>query len=148
MPLVYHLQPFRHSQIPVYAAYDGWLTRLADWKATVIIRHDDPLQSGRSIWTYYTHMASRGGNTSFVAEDYPPDTHEIPVEQGALLGYQGEFSGNANPVGLHVHFSIVHSEPDGTFKNEAQAANTLDPSPYLGMNVHIAALPERPIGCG
>jgi hypothetical protein len=47
--------------VPIYAVYDGWLTRREDWRSTVIIRHDDPLQPGRTIWTYYTHMASRDG---------------------------------------------------------------------------------------
>lgn len=136
------------GNIPVYAAYDGWLTRLAGWHSTVIIRHDDPLQPGRTIWSYYTHMASRDGDESYVAVDFPPDTHELPITQGTLLGFQGEYAGNAlRPVGLHVHFSIVQSEPDGTFMNEARADNTLDPSPYLGMSVNIAALPERPIDC-
>ena len=93
-------------------------------------------------------MASRDGQTSFVAEPFPPDTHEAPVTQGELLGYQGEFAGNAPPVGLHVHFSIVLSEPDGSFKNEAYTGNTLDPSPYLGMDVNIRSLPTRPINCG
>lgn len=138
----------RPGEVPVYAAYDGWLTRLADWRATVIIRHDDPLQPGRIIWTYYTHMASEDGSMSYVADDFPPDTREMPVKQRTLLGYQGEYSGNTlRPVGLHVHFSIVQSEPDGSFKNESRVGNTLDPSPYLGMNVNIAGLPQRPIGC-
>ena len=136
------------GEIAIHAAYDGWLTRLADWRSTVIIRHDDPLEAGRVIWTYYTHMASEDGSESYIAADFPPDTHDMPVEQGTLIGYQGTFSGNPqNSVGLHVHFSIVLSESDGSFKNEARADNTLDPSPYLGMDVNIASLPDRPIGC-
>ncbi len=136
------------GEIPIYAAYDGELTRLADWRATVIIRHNDPLSPGRTIWTYYTHMASRDGLASYIIPDFPPDTHNVPVSQGTLLGYQGDYAGtNARPVGLHLHFSIVTSEDDGAFKNEARAANTLDPSPYLGMTVNIDALPDRPINC-
>ncbi len=135
------------GEVPVYAAYDGWLTRLEDWFATVIIRHDDPLQSGRTIWTYYTHMGARDGSESYIVADFPPGTYDKPVKQGDLLGYQGEFSGSGPPVGLHVHFSIVLSELDGSFKNEAILANTLDPSPYLGMNVNIDSWPERPIDC-
>ena len=47
---------------PVYAAYDGYLTRQSDWKSTVIIRiPSDPLEPGRQIWTYYTHMADAEG---------------------------------------------------------------------------------------
>ncbi len=136
------------GSVPVYAAYDGYLTRLADWKASVIIRHADPLQPGRTIWTYYTHMASRDGDVSFIADDFPPGTSERWVTQGTLLGYQGEYSGNQlMPVGLHVHFSIVKSDPDGSFKNESRTGNTLDPSPYFGLDLNIKGQPERPIRC-
>lgn len=134
--------------VPVYAAYQGWLTRLPGWKASVIIRHEDPLEPGRTIWTYYTHMASRDGSTSYVSGDFPPGTREVWVEQGTLLGYQGEYSGKAlAPVGMHLHVSIVTSEPDGTFRNEARLRNTLDPSPYFGMPLNIAGKPARPIRC-
>lgn len=136
------------GEVPVYAAYEGYLSRPADWKSTVIIRHDDPLQPGRTIWTYYTHMAAKDGTQSFIAEAFPPGTSEVWVEQGTLLGYQGRYSGNSIvPVGLHVHFSIVKSDSDGSFKNESRVSNTLDPSPYLGMDVNIKGLPDRPIRC-
>lgn len=136
------------GEVTVYAAYEGYLTRLSDWLSSVIIRHDDPLQPGRTIWTYYTHMASRDGAQSFVVDDFPPGTGGVWVEQGTLLGYQGEYAGNSPAqIGLHVHFSIVLSEPDGSFKNEARIGNTLDPSPYLGMPLNIANLPVRPIRC-
>ncbi len=133
--------------VPVYAAYDGYLTRLDDWVASVIIRHDDPLQPGRTIWTYYTHLASKEGE-SFVADAFPPGTSEVWVEQGTLLGYQGEYAGSSLvPVGMHLHFSIVQSEADGSFKNESRPGNTLDPSPYLGMDLHLKGNPPRPITC-
>lgn len=134
--------------VPVYAAYGGTLTRLPSWIASVIIRHDDPLQPGRTIWTYYTHMASVDASRSFIAPEFPPGTTEKPVEQGTLLGYQGEYAGvGAAPIGMHVHVSIVQSEADESFKNEAYIDNTLDPSPYFGMKLNIADLPERPIRC-
>jgi peptidoglycan LD-endopeptidase LytH len=136
------------GEVPIYAAYAGYLSRLESWISTVIIRHDDPLEPGRTIWTYYTHMASRDARESFIVDDFPPGTSDEPVEQGTLLGYQGEYAGEgAAPIGLHLHFSIVLSEPEGGFRNEARVANTLDPSPYFGMNVNIAGWPERPIRC-
>jgi murein DD-endopeptidase MepM/ murein hydrolase activator NlpD len=135
------------GEVPVYAAYDGYLSRLSGWVATVIIRHDDPLQPGRTIWTYYTHMASEDGDP-YIVDAFPPGTSDVWVERGTLLGYQGTYSGSQlRPVGLHVHFSVVASEADGSFKNEARLDNTLDPSPYLGMNVNIRGKPERPIMC-
>jgi murein DD-endopeptidase MepM/ murein hydrolase activator NlpD len=134
--------------VPVYAVYDGWLTRLADWRSTVIIRHDDPLQLGRTIWTYYTHMASRDGSQSFISAQFPPGTSEQFVRQGELLGYQGEFAGAGAPIAMHLHFSIIRSGADGQFLNEALLANTLDPSPYFGLRLRLEDEPQpRPLTC-
>jgi hypothetical protein len=133
--------------VPVYAAYEGYLTRLDDWVSTVIIRHDDPLQAGRTIWTYYTHMAARDGAESFIVEAFPAGTSDVWVEQGTLLGYQGEYSGAGAAIGMHVHFSIVLSDDEGAFLNEARIANTLDPSPYFGMALKITDVLTRPIAC-
>ena len=119
---------------PVVAAYDGYLTRLPEWKSAVILRiPSDPLQPGRQIWLYYAHMADRFGN-SFIAADFPPGTTEVFVRAGTLLGYQGDYSGDPNnPVGVHLHFSIVQDDGSGKFLNELKIANTLDPSPYFNM---------------
>ncbi|MFW5690931.1 MAG: hypothetical protein ACOCXZ_00405 [Chloroflexota bacterium] len=135
------------GEVAIVAAYDGYLTRLPDWLSTVIIRHDDPLQPGRTIWTYYTHMASRDGSESYVSSAFPPGTEEVFVEQGTLLGFQGEYNGSGPRIGLHVHMSIVESDASGWFKNEARLGNTLDPSPYFGLPLHIDADPQRPIRC-
>jgi murein DD-endopeptidase MepM/ murein hydrolase activator NlpD len=122
---------------PVVAAYPGFLTRLPDWKSSLIIRiPQDPLQPGRQIWTYYTHMADEQG-ASLISPQFPPGTHEVYVEAGALLGYQGNYSGDPNnPVGVHLHFSIVLDDGTGKFLNELKIGNTLDPSPYLGINLN------------
>jgi murein DD-endopeptidase MepM/ murein hydrolase activator NlpD len=46
------------DETPVVAAFAGYLTRLPEWKSSLIIRvPDDPLQPGRQIWIYTTHMA-------------------------------------------------------------------------------------------
>jgi murein DD-endopeptidase MepM/ murein hydrolase activator NlpD len=119
---------------PVVSAYPGYLTRLSEWKSAVIVRvPSDPLQPGRQIWLYYTHMADALGN-SYIASEFPAGTAEKPVEAGTLLGYQGNYSGDPNnPVGVHLHFSIVEDDGTGKFKNELEISNTLDPSPYLGL---------------
>lgn len=119
---------------PVYAAYPGYLTRLVDWKSSVIIRlPEDPLNRSRQIWVYYTHMADRQGN-SFISAELPPGTSEKYVEEGEFLGYQGNYSGDPlNPVGVHLHVSIVKDDGLGHFKNELDIDNTYDPSPYFGL---------------
>ena len=150
-----NFQPFHRHQgidifgagqpgvIPVYAVYPGYVTRLPGWKSSLIIRiPQDPLQSGRQIWTYYTHMADPQGN-SFISNQFPPGTSELFVPTGTLLGYQGNYSGNpGDPVGVHLHFSIVRDN-QGKFLNELDINNTLDPSPYFGMPLNAASQPQE-----
>lgn len=127
---------------PVYAAYDGYISREAGWRSTVIQRiPDDPLQPGRQIWLYYTHMADREGN-DFIEAAFPPGTSELFVEQGTLLGYTGDYNGDAlRSVWVHLHFSIVEDDDSGRYLNELEFTNTLDPSPYLGMALNYACTP-------
>jgi len=122
------------GETPVYAAASGYLTRLPDWKSSLIIRiPQDPLQPGRQIWTYYTHMADNQGN-SYIVDDFPAGTREVYVEEGTLLGYQGNYSGTpGNPTGIHLHFSIIKDDGQGGFLNELKIQNTLDPSPYFDL---------------
>ena len=128
---------------PIVAAYPGYLTRQSDWKSTVIIRvPDDPFQSGRQIWVYYTHMADPQGN-SFISLEFPTGTAEVYVEAGTLLGYQGNYSGDPNnPVGVHLHISVVKDDGFGKFKNELDINNTYDPSPYFGLPLNANGNPD------
>jgi peptidoglycan LD-endopeptidase LytH len=139
----------RAGETPVYAAFEGYLIRLPDWKSSVIIRiPSDPLQPDRQIWTYYTHMADESGE-SLILDDFPAGINEVYIEAGTLLGYQGNYSGTPdNPTGVHLHFSIVKDDGQGKFLNELEIGNTLDPSPYFGMSLngkantdHIPACP-------
>lgn len=125
------------GETPVVAAYSGYLSRLPDWKASLIVRvPEDPLQPGRQIWTYYTHMANPQG-ASLIAAEFPPGTNEVFVQAGTVLGHQGNYSGTPdNPTGVHLHFSIVLDDGSGHFLNELEIGNTLDPSPYLGMSLN------------
>jgi hypothetical protein len=133
---------------PVYAASDGYLTREDGWVSTVIIRiPSDPLHPSQQIWTYYTHMADAAGN-SFIAAEFPAGTHEVFVKAGTLLGYQGNYSGDpANPVGVHLHFSVVRDDGNGKYTNELEIANTYDPSAYLGLPLNASDNPRLPILC-
>lgn len=123
---------------PVYAAYPGYLTREDGWKSSLIIRvPEDPLLPERQIWTYYTHMADARGEVSYIDPAFPPGTEEVYVPAGTLLGYQGNYSGDpANPVGIHLHFSIVLDDGRGKYLNELEIGNTLDPSPYFGLRLN------------
>ena len=136
------------GKTPVIAVHSGYLTRLPDWKSTVIIRiPSDPLNPGRQIWTYYTHMADKNGS-SYISPEYLPGTSEVFVEEGTFLGYQGDFSGDPNnPVGVHLHFSIVKDDGQGSFRNELEIGNTLDPSPYLGLLLNASQNKDGIVAC-
>jgi peptidoglycan LD-endopeptidase LytH len=136
------------GETQVLAAYSGYLTRLPDWKSSVIIRIPrDPLAPSRQIWAYYTHMADAKGN-SLISAEFPPGVSEVYVEAGALLGYQGNYSGRpGDPVGIHLHFSIVQDDGAGSFRNELKIENTLDPSPYLGLRGNWNDDWSQPINC-
>ncbi len=137
------------GQTPVIAAYPGYLTRQPDWKSSLIVRVPaDPLQPGRQIWVYYTHLADPQGN-SFIVPDFPPGTREVYIEAGTLLGYQGNYSGDPNsPVGVHLHLSVVKDDGNGAFTNELQITNTYDPSPYLGLRLNANENPDQIPVCG
>jgi len=134
------------GKTPVYAAYPGYLTRLPDWKSSLIVRiPQDPLHPERQIWTYYTHLAGPEGS-SYISDQFPPGIREVFVEQGTLLGYQGNFSGTpGKPAGVHLHFSIVRDDGQGHFQNELEIANTLDPSPYFRLPLNKKLDPQFPI---
>ncbi len=122
---------------PVFAPYDGFLTREESWRSSLIIRiPQDPLDPDRQIWLYMTHLADAEGN-SFIDDAFPPGTYEKPISAGDLLGYQGDYSGNPDrPVGVHLHFSIVKDDGMGNFLNELEITNTLDPTPYFGFELN------------
>lgn len=123
---------------PVYAAYDGYLTREEEWRSSIILRVGaDPLHPDRQVWLYYTHMADRQGN-DFIEDAFPPGTREMFVKQGTMLGYTGDYNGqSARDVWVHLHFSIVRDDGRGRYLNELEFENTLDPSPYLGLSVNF-----------
>ena len=139
--------PTGNKVTPVYAVYDGYVTRLSYWVSAVIIRHPrDPLNPNRQIWTYYAHMASLDGQ-SYIIDQIPQGTFELPVKQGTLLGYQGDYNGESwREITTHLHFSIVQDDDTGHFMNEMDRANTIDPSPYFGMRLNTACA-DRPPTC-
>lgn len=140
--------PAALGQTPVLAVYPGYLTRLPEWKSTVILRVPrDPLNPARQIWVYYTHMADADGNP-FIDPDFPPGTREQFVGAGTRLGFQGNYSGDPrNPVGMHLHISIVKDDGMGQFLNELKIENTLDPSPYLGLRGNAGDDWDQPVTC-
>jgi hypothetical protein len=133
------------GETPVAAAYPGYLTRLPDWRSSVIIRvPQDPLMPSREIWVYYTHMADRDGS-SFISANFPPGTSEQYVE--ASSGYQETIRATANPVGVHLR---LHRKERWfrELQNELDIDNTYDPSPWFGLELNARANPGQIPLCG
>lgn len=136
------------GETPVYAVYDGYLSRPLDWKSSLIVRiPSDPLYPGRQIWTYYTHMAGPEG-ISLIDAAFPPGSREVLIKAGMLLGQMGNFSGTpGQPTGVHLHLSIVMDNGVGGYRDERQIENTLDPSPYFGITLNANLNPSMPAVC-
>lgn len=136
------------AHMPVYAPYDGFVSREEGWKSSLILRvPQDPLQPDRQIWVYMTHMADRKGN-GLIDKMFPPGAKDVPVTQGQVLGFQGDYSGNPKrPVGVHLHLSIVKDDGQGHYLNESVFSNTLDPSPYFVMDLNAKTAPDGPPRC-
>ncbi len=134
---------------PVYAAYDGYITRQHDWVSTLIQRVPvDPLNPERTIWLYYTHMADEAGN-DFIEPSFERGTFGFFVEQGTLLGYIGNYDGNVpSNIWTHLHFSVVQDDGSGKYLNEYYIDNTLDPTPYLGIDVSYENADGQRPECG
>jgi murein DD-endopeptidase MepM/ murein hydrolase activator NlpD len=128
------------GETPIFSPYDGFLSRQEGWKSSLIIRipQDPTTAEPQQIWVYLTHLADLQGS-SLIADKFPPSSLEIPVKKGDLLGYQGNYSGTpAQPVGVHLHLSIVMDDGKGHYLNELKIDNTYDPSPYFGMNLRAS----------
>jgi hypothetical protein len=84
-------------------------------------------------------MGSANGTDSFVVQDFPPDSDNVPVKAGQLLGYQGRWSGQSSrPMWIHLRFSVVQAAEDGSFPGEVAPEDILNPSPYLGIALKAA----------
>jgi hypothetical protein len=125
------------NTVPVYAVADGVLTRPSAWEGAVAIQHDDPLNPGDKVWTVYADMLSASGHESYILDDFPPGSTEIPVNAGQLLGYQGEWSGRIYwPKSIHLRFAVVNEIPSSIMMKDDDFKNALDPTLYLGISLN------------
>ncbi len=101
---------------PVVAAYDGYLTRLGDWKSTVDHPHSRRIPQARPPdWTYYTHMGGFGRQHRDRL-GLPGRTVEKFVKAGTLLAGQGNYSGTSvNPDGGTAFFQSWRDDGQGKF---------------------------------
>jgi hypothetical protein len=78
-------------------------------------------------------MISASGNESYILDDFPPGSIEMPVMAGQVLGYQGVWSGRIYwPKPIHLRFAVVNDVANSASIDEV-LKNAVDPTPYLGI---------------
>jgi len=113
--------------VPVYAAYAGTVildSRHGNAPRWLDIMHTN-VGGQPVVYTFYTHLANASCTESYIVV-----SNGQRVEQGDLLGYQGNCSGDpARPASVHLHFSV-------NYPGVSEFDNNQDPSPFLGFNVN------------
>lgn len=138
----------KQGSIPVFAVADGMLTRLPGWVDVVAVLHEDPLRPGKKVWAMYGGMAAANGADSFVADDFPEGTTDLPVKSGQLLGYQGSWSETPQwPKWVHMSFAVTDGMAQESLPEDLPAEDTLDPAQYLGLIVESGNESPQPLKC-
>lgn len=105
-----------HSgQVPVYAVADGVLYQFPEWKTSVAIQHDDPFNAGKKLWSFYGDMAPAFDAENAYIVDHLIGLKGVPVRAGDLIGFQGQWLGPSQQTWVHVRFSLLPAEDDGSF---------------------------------
>lgn len=121
----------RSGEIPVYAIANGFLYQFPGWETAVAIRHDDPFNPGRSIWSFYGDLAPAfNPQHSYIEEKYI-NAEAVPVNAGDIIGYQGDWLGPNFQTWVHLRFTLLPAEQDGSF-----------PQPLLAIHNFYANLPS------
>ena len=104
---------------PVYAVADGLLYRFWGWSGAVAIQHDDPLNPGEKIWTFYGSMRNPWNeDEQYISDKFPIGARAEPIRQGELIGYQGAVSLPGVDTRSRLHFAVVPADEDGFFPVE------------------------------
>lgn len=107
------------GKTPVYAVGDGFLYRFWGWSGAVAIQHDDPINPGEKVWTFYGSMRNPWDeNDQYISDRYPIGTRGVPIKQGQLIGYQGAVSLPGADTSSRLHFAVVPADEDGFFPVE------------------------------
>ena len=121
---------FRKREVPVYAVADGLLFQFPGWETALAIQHQDPLQSGKHIWSFYGDMAPAYDPENAYIDVIYQGADGIPVKAGDLIGYQGRWLGPDQQTWVHLRFTLLPAEDDGSF-----------PEAFLNINDFNADLP-------
>ena len=102
-------------EIPVYAVADGLLYQFPEWQTAVTIKHKDPLNPGKFIWSFYGDLAPAfNANNPYIPTQFLK-AGGISVKAGDLIGYQGRWLGPTQQTWVHLRFALLPSTADGEF---------------------------------
>ena len=102
-------------EIPVYAIADGLLYQFPEWDTAVAIKHDDPFNPGKSIWSFYGDLAPAFDSSKPYIEAPYIKAEGIPIKAGDMIGYQGRWLGPSQQTWVHLRFALLPAAEDGEF---------------------------------
>jgi hypothetical protein len=105
----------RSGEIPVFAVADGFLYQFPEWDTAVAIQHEDPLDPGNTIWSFYGDLAPAFDKFNPIIETPYIKAKGIPVKAGDLIGYQGRWLGPSQQTWVHLRFTLLPASKSGDF---------------------------------
>lgn len=105
----------RTGEIPVFAVADGFLYQYPEWDTGVTIKHEDPLDPGNTIWSFYGDLAPAFDKSNPTIEPPYIKAEGLPVKAGDLIGYQGRWLGPSQQTWVHLRFALLPASDDGNF---------------------------------
>ena len=105
----------RSGEIPVFAVADGLLYQFPEWNAAVAIQHEDPINPGQTLWSFYGDMAPAFDQTNPYIETQWQKADGLPIKQGELIGYQGRWLGTSQQTWVHLRFALLPTAEGGVF---------------------------------
>ncbi len=126
------------GEIPVYAIADGLLYQFPGWETSVAIRHEDPFDAGKIIWSFYGDLAPAFNAENSFIEDRFVGAQGEPVSAGELIGYQGNWLGSEHQTWVHLRFALLPADADGGFPEALKPINDIyAPLPSLQEQVSL-----------
>ncbi|MFW5714096.1 MAG: hypothetical protein ACOCYU_05440, partial [Brevefilum sp.] len=105
----------RSGEIPVYAVADGLLYQFPSWETAVAVRHKDPLDNEKFIWSFYGDLAPAHNSENPYIESPFLGAGGVPVKAGDLIGYQGRWLSPSQATWVHLRFTLLPGNGDGEF---------------------------------
>jgi hypothetical protein len=136
------------GQVPVTAVADGLLYRPESHPGSLLLVHENPLNRDEKVILLYEDLESITGQEYLISADFPPGTEGLPVQAGAVLGYQSTWSGKPfQPAWLHLKVGLAHYDPAALTDFTVLVESLINPSDFFGLVLEEAVSNPKPLEC-